>query len=430
MKRCILLLSLLPTVCPAQTFIIRGALVFDGVKKLGIRDVLVDDGKISGVASLIQAPSRAEVIDGHGKTLLPGLFDSHVHIGGGEIINLTLRKAVLFGVTTVVSLFDAGTTPREMHELFRQQPPGELADFLTAGVGVTIKGGHGTLYGITIPTLDDARDAQSFVDARIAEGSDLIKIIYEDSGIYGEGGGILPRLPKASMKAAIDAAHARGKLAVVHAGGQVEHVRDAIEAGADGVAHSFFDSVADTDYGQMFVSHAAFLIPTFPVQASVCALPDNASLGRDPRIAPWLTKQEADRLKTAYGKPGQHRDCIGSFASIPILRDAGATILAGSDAPNDGTAYGASLHEELEIMVRCGLSPEQALISATSVAARAWGFKDRGRIAPGLRADLLLVNGDASKDIACTRDIVRIWLAGVGVDRTKLLGKVKALEQK
>jgi hypothetical protein len=57
MKRCILLLSLLPTVCPAQTFIIRGALVFDGVKKLGIRDVLVNDGKISGVASLIQAPS-------------------------------------------------------------------------------------------------------------------------------------------------------------------------------------------------------------------------------------------------------------------------------------------------------------------------------------------------------------------------------------
>ena len=81
-------------------------------------------------------------------------------------------------------------------------------------------------------------------------------------------------------------------------------------------------------------------------------------------------------------------------------------------------------------MVRSGLAPEQALQSATSAAARVWRFKDRGRIVPGLRADLLLVNGDPTRDIACTRDIARVWLAGVPLDRIKLLGKIRALAQK
>jgi imidazolonepropionase-like amidohydrolase len=425
-----LLLPLLSTACLAQTFVIRGARVFDGEKTLGVRDVLVDAGKVSAVAPTVQAPSGTEIVDARGRTLLPGLFDSHEHIVGNWRNNL--RKAALFGVTTVISLHDFGITPREMHNLARQEPPGELADFLTAGIAVTVKGGHGTEYGVPIPTLDNPADAQSFVDARIAEGSDVIKIIYEDFGgaIIPPATSPAPRLPKTSMKAAIDAAHARGKLAVVHAGPRAEHVRDAVEAGADGVAHSFYGPAADAGYGEMFVSHGAFIILTLVLQASVCGLPDNEALGRDPRIAPWLTAADAKRMSAAYGKTDRHTACAGSFASVPILRDAGATILAGTDTPTPGTAYGASLHEELELMVRFGLSPEQALVSATSAAARVWRLKDRGRIVPGLRADLLLVNGDPTRDIASTRDIARVWLAGVPLDRAKLLEKIKALEQK
>jgi len=75
-----------------------------------------------------------------------------------------------------------------------------------------------------------------------------------------------------------------------------------------------------------------------------------------------------------------------------MLASAGVPILAGTDAGNPGVSYGESLHEELELLVRCGLSPLQALRSATSVPAHIWRMPDRGRIAPGLRADLLLVN--------------------------------------
>jgi hypothetical protein len=103
--------------------------------------------------------------------------------------------------------------------------------------------------------------------------------------------------------------------------------------------------------------------------------------------------------------------------TVRQLRAAGVPLLAGTDAPNPGTGHGASLHRELELMVRAGLTPTEALRSATSVSARAFALGDRGRIAPGLRADLVLVNGDPTTDITRTRDIVGVWKRGVAVDR-------------
>src|SRR6478736_5395192 len=98
--------------------------------------------------------------------------------------------------------------------------------------------------------------------------------------------------------------------------------------------------------------------------------------------------------------------CEGTKQALRQLHDAGVPILAGTDAPGAGTTYGASLHWELEHFVDLGLTPAEALASATSIPATKFGMNDRGRIAPGMRADLLLVDGDASKDITTTRKIV------------------------
>ena len=94
-------------------------------------------------------------------------------------------------------------------------------------------------------------------------------------------------------------------------------------------------------------------------------------------------------------------------------------ILAGTDAPNPGTAHGLSLHRELELLVKAGLPPAPRSRAATSVPAGVFGLRDRGRIAPGLRADLVLVAGDPTTDITATRDIVAIWKGGVRLERTK-----------
>jgi imidazolonepropionase-like amidohydrolase len=102
---------------------------------------------------------------------------------------------------------------------------------------------------------------------------------------------------------------------------------------------------------------------------------------------------------------------------VARLRQAQVPVLAGSDAPNPGTAHGISLHRELELLVRAGLSPLEALRAATSTPARAFHLSDRGRIAVGLRADLVLVDGDPTTDILATRAIRTVWKLGRAVDR-------------
>jgi imidazolonepropionase-like amidohydrolase len=103
--------------------------------------------------------------------------------------------------------------------------------------------------------------------------------------------------------------------------------------------------------------------------------------------------------------------------NVGRLVDAGVTMLAGTDAPNPGTVFGASLHRELELLVRCGMTPAQALSAATTAPASVFNLADRGRIAPGQRADLVLVTGDPLTDVTATRAIEWIWRAGVPCDR-------------
>jgi hypothetical protein len=110
-----------------------------------------------------------------------------------------------------------------------------------------------------------------------------------------------------------------------------------------------------------------------------------------------------------------------SAATIPAraavaLERAGVPVLAGTDAPNPGTVHGASLHRELELLVAAGFTPTSALTAATSRVADAFGLKDRGRVAPGARADLVLVEGDPTVDIRSSRRIVEVWKAGAAVD--------------
>jgi hypothetical protein len=151
------------------------------------------------------------------------------------------------------------------------------------------------------------------------------------------------------------------------------------------------------------------------VQSQV-AYGGRSQLDHDPLVTPYLGPEALDSLGTvlphfAVGEPGV------VAAAIAQLRDAGASILCGSDAPNPGTTFGASLHEELALLVGAGLSPTAALTAATAATAARFGLTDRGRIAVGLRADLVLVDGDPTTEIARTRHISGIWRGGRRFDR-------------
>ena len=221
------------------------------------------------------------------------------------------------------------------------------------------------------------------------------------------------------------ATQARQRLALVHVS-RLAPAREALEAGADGLVHVPADRVADVALVQLARPRGAFVTPTLAVIAGFDPAPPApgarrgaAQLAADPAMRPYLTPEQRRSLEyTPQSLLVKFRLAV-ALESVRLLHEGGVEILAGSDAPNRGTAHGASLHHELEMLVQAGLSPLQALRAATSAPARRFGLSDRGRIAPGQRADLLLVTGDPTADIRATRAIERIWKNGAAVERRR-----------
>jgi imidazolonepropionase-like amidohydrolase len=390
--------------------VFRDARVFDGAQVLPRASVLVRNGRIAAVGPQLQAPDGARVIDAQGKTLLPGLIDSHTHVFGPEV----LRAALVFGVTTELDMFMSDAVLTSIRKVLAGEEGPGIADLRSAGTLVTAPGGHGTEYRLPIPTLSSPEQAQAFVDARIAEGSDYIKIVYDDGKAFGIS---FPTLGQETLKAVIAAAHARKKLAVVHIG-SLQGAREAVEAGADGLAHLFIDRPPEADFGRFVASHHAFVVPTLTVLESVAGRGGAAALAGDPAIAAYLSPGGLAELNRAFpARAEAATNYAAAEEAVRQLRAAHAPMLAGTDAPNPGTTHGASLHRELELLVKAGLTPAEALAAATSVPAKQFGLEDRGTIAPGKRADLLLVDGDPTADIKATRKIAGVWKLGVAVER-------------
>jgi imidazolonepropionase-like amidohydrolase len=391
--------------------------IFDGTRVIPRGTVVFQGREIKAVGANAAVPQGAQVIDGAGQTVLPGLIDSHTHAFGEA-----LGRALVFGVTTELDMFTDPGLARQMREEQAKTGAPDRADLFSAGVLATVPGGHGTEYGFAIPTLTRPEEARAWVDARIAEGSDYIKIVLEDGSPYGRQ---IPTLDRATLKALVDAAHERRKLAVVHVSTE-EGAREAIEAGADGLAHIFTDRAPEPGLAALFKQRKAFVIPTLTVVESTTGVASGKALPDDARLAPYLGGDEVDGLRRSFPSHEKKLDFQNALAAVRQLHQAGVPILAGTDSPNPGTTHGASLHRELELLVSAGLSPTEALAAATATPARIFGLKDRGRIAPGLRADLVLVKGDPTADITATRDIQRIWKIGHEAARPKAAARQAA----
>jgi imidazolonepropionase-like amidohydrolase len=387
---------------------IRNVRVFDGRKVIPAATVVFTDGTITSVGTSAKLPDGSTVIDGAGKTLLPGLIDAHTHVFPGS-----LERALRFGVTTELDMFTSADLAQKLKAEQKNGGASTRADLYSANILVTVAGGHGAEY-FPIPVYSPGSDPQAFIDARIAEGSDYIKLIYDNGSAYGLK---FNTLTKSDLAALIAAAHKRGKLTVVHIS-TLQGARDAIESGTDGLAHIFNDVPPDAGFGRFVREHHAFVVPTLSVNESASGVPSGASLLTDSRLQPYLNANEMTGLKGSFpSRPATPHSIDNAMAAVKQLKAAGVPILAGTDAPNPGTAHGVSMHRELELLVKAGLMPVEALTAATSTPATAFHLADRGRIAAGLRADLLLVNGDPTTDILATRDIVTIWKGGVPLTR-------------
>jgi len=431
---------------PAEGFVVRDVRLFDGERVVEQATVVVRAGRIVEAGPGVAVPPGLEVVDGRGRTLLPGLIDAHVHTWGNA-----LAETLNFGVTTVLDMFSDPGPARELRRSRASFAPRAHADLFSAGWLATAPRGHGTQFGLPVPTLSTPDEAAVWVDARLAEGSDYIKIVYEPRDANGLGAPF-PSLDGATLAALVAATQARGRLAVVHVS-RLFAAHEALEAGADGLVHVHADRVADDALVQLARERGAFVTPTLAVIAGIdptLPLPEgsdtieknggenrggtrgdsrrnnqresqreNQRFAADPAVRPYLTPEQRRGLESSPGTKLVMFRLATALASVRTLHEGGVEILAGSDAPNPGTAHGASLHHELELLVRAGLTPIEALRAATSVPARRFGLADRGRIAPGLRADLLLVAGDPTTEIRATRTIERIWKNGAAVERRR-----------
>lgn len=394
---------------PARPIAITNVRIFDGSRVIPRGTVVLRGRTIAAAGAKVAVPADAEVIDGTGATLLPGFIDGHTHSWGD-----VLTRAAVFGVTTELDMFtDPSFAKSARADQASTGAPGR-ADLYSAGFLATAPGGHGTEYGLPVPTLTRPEEAQAWVDARVAEGSDYIKIILEDGKLYGRE---IPTLDKATAAALAAAAHRRKKFAVAHVSTE-DWAKAALDAGADGLVHIFTDRGPEPAFITLAVKRKAFVTPTLTVVESTTGAASGASLADDPRLAPYLTDDEMQNLRRSF--PRRDLTFQNALDAVRQLKKAGVPILAGTDAPNPGTSHGASVHRELELLVSAGLSPVQALAAATSVPARVFRLKDRGRIAPGLRADLVLVKGDPTSDVTASRDILRVWKIGREVARPQV----------
>ncbi|MFF3979771.1 amidohydrolase family protein [Streptomyces sp. NPDC001828] len=402
--------------------LIRQAAVFDGSRLVAAQDVLIDGPLIAAVGAHLEASAGATVLDGAGRTLLPGLIDAHTHTTD----TTQLRQALLFGITTELDMGGSAGTARRMRAAANERD--DLADVRVATTGATAPGGHPCQLvelGMIepFPTVAGPDEADAFVAARVAEGADHLKIFIEDGTAIGKP---LPLMSPQTVTALIRAAHERGLRTVAHTLTR-DAARQAIDCGIDGLAHAPADGPSDPALIEAAAAGGVFVVPTLTALTGMTTTPAEYELADDPRLHPYADPQwlaDLDEIRTTA--PAQRIGPIGvdpRHAADAALRmyQLGVPLLAGTDGTGGHghpTTHGISYHGELALLVAAGLTPAQALTAATAAPADAFGLTDRGRIAPGLRADLLLVDGDPTRDVTALRSITALWRNGTPVERT------------
>ena len=331
------------------TLAVVGAAVFDGTGSAPVagRTVVAAGGVIErvGQAGEVVPPPGARVVDGTGATLLPGLVDAHVHLGF-----YPPAQVLAGGVTTVR---DLGWPPERLAALRREAAdPGTSPRLLAAGQILTVPGGYPTRAPWAPPgtawPVDGVADAVLAVAELAVAGAAVIKVALDDR--------VGPTLPAAVLAAVVKAAGERGLRVTAHVGTAAEAAK-ALAAGVGELAHWPFDPAG---------------LPTALVDALAGSMVAVPTLHIDPSPA--------------------RRGGVRRFVA------RGGRVVYGTDLGNQGPPPGADV-EELRLLVEAGLDPGRALAAATSVAAAHLGLGGAGRIVPGARADLLLVEGNPLADL-------------------------------
>ncbi|PZN92823.1 MAG: amidohydrolase [Alphaproteobacteria bacterium] len=405
----ILMILLLATAAPAlaEPTLLKPARVFDGEVMQTGWQVLVDGDRIVAAGAGVAAPAGAKIVELPGATLLPGLIEGHTHLflhpynetkWDDQVLHeplalrtaratVSARKTLMAGFTTARDLGTEGAGYADVGlkaAIDQGIVPGPRLIVVTRAIVATgAYGPKGFEPGIAIPQGAEEASGEGVAAAarrQIAAGADAVKL-YADYH-WGPGEPSRPTFSQAELTSAIAAAHDAGRRVAVHASTPVG-MRRAIVAGADTIEHG---SEGDAAVFKLMRERGNVLCPTLAAGDAIA------------RYRGWNGAEPAP--------PGVKDD----REAFRLARAAGVAICMGGDV---GVFSHGDNAREMELLVANGMSPVEVLRAATTVNARAFGLDDRGRIAPGLLADLVVVSGDPGRDIAAVRQVTMVMKGGI-----------------
>lgn len=408
---------------PAQeapvVYIHAGRLLAEpGQAPRGPSTVIVRGGQVAEVRDGLAPPEPgAELVDLSNRFVLPGLIDMHVHLlgpGGDPLqarltaINRDTEDDLLQGVanarTTLRAGFttvrDLGSDGRSIRALRDAAAAGwiDAPTIVNAGMGLAVTGGHGDrrnglaeayadAHGHQEHLCDGAEDCSRAVRRQVGLGAEVIKFKATGGVLSNVSGGLGQAMTSDEMAAIIDTAHGLGRKVAAHSHAAAG-TRAAVEAGVDTIDHGTF---LDDETIALMLRRGTWLVPT--MMAPATAAEQAASGALPPAVVPKAHEAAA------------------------AARDSHSRAIAAGVRIAFGTDSGVSTHglnaREFALMVEAGMTPAAAIRAATADAAEALGRADRfGRIAPGMAADLIAVDGDPLADVRQLEDVDFVMKSG------------------
>jgi imidazolonepropionase-like amidohydrolase len=388
---------------------------------------LITNGKFTSVGKkgAVKAPAGATRVDLAGKTVMPALVDTHVHLGwyivktnqiaadtySRENLIDHLERVAYYGVAAVQSM---GIDKGEIGYEIRANPPPNTALFRLAGRGMAMpKAGPGRAYWQPI-AYGVTTDPEARADVRelAAKKVDLVKIWVDDRN------GTVPKLTPELYRAIIDEAHKNNLRVAAHIF-YLSDAKELLRSGIDIFAHLVRDRDADDELIGMLKQHRnVYAISTLPdretTESDLALAGESVPASQIKRMREDLAAlkpEDAKKAREAYGI--QARNLMKFYK-------AGVRVALGTDS---STAVGWNVHQEMTDMVAAGMTPRQALVAATKSAAEMLRLDQLGTVAAGKSADFIVLNANPLDDINNTRKIADVYVRGKKLDRAAMRTK-------
>lgn len=440
-----------PDAGPAQSapydLLLRGGQVIDGTGRPAVDADVAIRGDTTAAVGDLSAARANRVIDAAGRYVLPGFADMHVHFGGlvSTSTDRILRQYLFYGVTTVFNVGGSNGRTSSMQALRSEVVSGEVTAprIYAADNMLTVPGSHPVATIMRRPPGADSAtydwsekgialvetpsDARGAVRANAEAGMDAIKIFVESGPPpFGDDH---HQMPPEMISAVVEEASSLGLPVVAHVS-TLDELEDAVDGGVHAIMHAVErPPFPGSEHWAKMRAQDIFYVPTLSLYSTMMtdrwtrpgARQD--SFLRAGIAAPTLSSLDKWQAPTA-SMPDAKRDRLWNhlLASVDAAHEAGVLIALGTDNGMPFVFPGYSVHVELELLVEAGLTPMEALVSATRRSAEMMGGEDTfGTVEPGKRADLLILGANPLQDIRHTRTLDVVVKGGKVLDRSSLL---------